>query len=587
MRRPDHERAAKPLPGGEGLGWGIDTGVDAKPNGLAPPSPTLPRRGREFVALLIALNAVPALAEDVTASDPTDLSVTIYRDPARGEGGTIELANLGGFAVVTETRRVTLPRGRARLKFEGVVDGIIPESAIVSGLPGGVIEKNRDAAVLSPSALLQASQGRAVQLRRTNRKTGKVELTQARVLSASPEGVVFETAAGQEALRCSGMPETFGFDRGGAGLSAHPVLSVETRSSHAVEAVVTLTYLAEGFDWSASYTAAVDQPARRMDIGGWITLANANSVSLADAQVQIVAGGLKREAWRRLVDGSPRVIARCWPLQRTHQIPRKPEGPYQLVRPYEEPQPPEEDYAADGYADIIVTSQRRNDRLMEMPMAVMAAPPPPPPPPAAEQLGDLKLYRLNYRTTVAANQMKQTRLLDKEAVPFERIYQATFDPLDPTVSEYLDEPLGGEAQQVNPVAVLRSRNDKAHQLGLPLPSGAFLVQQDHSGRTMLLGEPRLRDTAEDEKIELPLGPASDITAQRRTTKRTKRKQWQEVKLSNAGSEAVTLELRYRTYGSIRLVGQGAQVLREDGESLFRLTLEPNSAQTLKYTVSWD
>lgn len=50
------------------------------------------------------------------------------------------------------------------------------------------------------------------------------------------------------------------------------------------------------------------------------------------------------------------------------------------------------------------------------PMMMMAAPAPPPPPAPPEQLGDLKLYRVPQRTTVAAMQMKQTRLVEQRGV---------------------------------------------------------------------------------------------------------------------------------------------------------------------------
>ena len=41
------------------------------------------------------------------------------------------------------------PPGVSRLRFEGVADGIEPASAIVTGLPGGVIEKNREGKLLA------------------------------------------------------------------------------------------------------------------------------------------------------------------------------------------------------------------------------------------------------------------------------------------------------------------------------------------------------------------------------------------------------------------------------------------------------
>ena len=93
----------------------------------------------------------PVLTSTVTSAAPAQIAVTVYRNPTRTRAAPIDLRYLGGFALVTETRRVRLPRGRATLRFEGVAEGIVPVSAIVSGLPGGTVEKNRDARLLSPA----------------------------------------------------------------------------------------------------------------------------------------------------------------------------------------------------------------------------------------------------------------------------------------------------------------------------------------------------------------------------------------------------------------------------------------------------
>ena len=163
-------------------------------------------RTRSIAILLAALGAVAGAiavgaaellttalaAADIAASPPSALAVSIYRAPYRN-GGTLDLNALGGFALITETRTVHLPAGTTRLRFEGVVGGIRSESAIVTGLPDGVIEKNRDAAVLSPAALLQAAVNTDVTLVRTNRRTGMTSRVPATIRSASPDGVVFAT----------------------------------------------------------------------------------------------------------------------------------------------------------------------------------------------------------------------------------------------------------------------------------------------------------------------------------------------------------------------------------------------------------
>lgn len=534
---------------------------------------------RALAALILALvAAVPAQARDVAASPPSDVSVTIYRNPGRN-GGAIDLGSLGGFAVITEARTITLPAGESRLRFEGVVDGILPESAIISGLPGGVIEKNQDAALLSPGSLMRAVRGRTVQFKRTNPATGKIQYVPAEIIAADGDGVTFKAGGGVETLRCSGLPETFRYETGTQGLSARPTLSVRTRARRAITAQVTLTYIAEAFDWNASYTARINPDGKTLDLRGLITLANGNSVSLDNAQVQIVAGGLNREYVQRFVGNQPQVVARCWPMQRTHQVPLKSDRPYQLVNPWTEPG--HDKYSGnwmDEDGSIVVTSQRRREPVMEMasPVSVMAAPPPPAPP---EQLGDLKLYRVPQRTSVAAMQMKQTRMVEQKNVPFERVLK---------VQHYLSYyPWEGHS---NPVAVLRTHNDKKHELGLPLPSGAFLVEQEQFGRPMIVGEPSLSDTAEDEKIELSLGLAHDVSVHRKAVIRTVGKQPvadEVVTITNAALTEVMLEVIFMANGTDRVSESSHPIVKEDGRQLVRLKLAPNSTTTLRYSAKHD
>src|SRR5580704_1096075 len=155
--------------------------------------------------LAASTGVAAAATQEVLAEPPSDLIVTVYRAPHR-DSGSINLDDLNGFALVTETRLLRLPAGLSRVRFEGVADGIEPSSALITGLPGRVIEKNRDARLLSPSALIAAAVGKPVELLRTNRKTGVQERLPGTILSDAEGGVVFKTAEGIEALRCSGLP---------------------------------------------------------------------------------------------------------------------------------------------------------------------------------------------------------------------------------------------------------------------------------------------------------------------------------------------------------------------------------------------
>src|ERR1700693_1406086 len=64
------------------------------------------------LGLLLATGYSPltALAGDVVSGQATDLSVTVYRAPGRSSGA-LSLDSLNGFALVSETRSVSLPPG--------------------------------------------------------------------------------------------------------------------------------------------------------------------------------------------------------------------------------------------------------------------------------------------------------------------------------------------------------------------------------------------------------------------------------------------------------------------------------------------
>ena len=520
-----------------------------------------------LLALGLLTCAPTTWAGEVAASAPTSLAVTIYRAPDR-DGGSIDLDNLGGFALVTETRTIHLPAGESRLRFEGVVDGVDPASAIVAGLPDGVIEKNQDAALLSPGALLKAAVGSEVKLVRTNRKTGKSTVTPARIRSASDQGVVFETAEGVEAMQCSGAPETFTFDRLPTGLNSTPTLSVLTRSSQEVTATVTLTYLTTGFDWAADYVATLHPDSGTLDLGAWVTLANGNGVGLPNADARIVAGKVNRENQDQSdSNDTSTVVATCWPQGTTSVGPPSPE--VQARPPLMVPAPPPA--MMDSVLEEVVTARK-------------VAPP--------ERLGDLKLYRIPGETTVASRQSKQVRLLDQANVPYERLATA-------------DLPAEGDDNDFHPATtLLRTMNDAAHHLGMPLPSGAVSVFVPAGDRNLLIGSAKLGDTALKETIELKLGEAADVQVRQLEIERDalpptllrisrqftvavrNSSKIESVEVTSARDAPTPFELRLSAYGE-RITAADRPMTMKDGRPLFRFTLPPHGKVTVHYTVKDD
>ncbi|MEP2494708.1 MAG: hypothetical protein ABJH21_09670 [Parasphingorhabdus sp.] len=372
-----------------------------------------------FLTVLLNLQAVPIAAQQLVVSDkPEDVSITIYRAPGRGDGA-INANWPQGYALITETRTVQLPTGDAMVRFEGVSEGMFPESAIVTGLPIGVREKNRDARLLSPQGLVDAYLKRAVSIVRTNKATGTVRKQDVFITSGPGGGVIFESDEGFEALRCTGLPERMIFSKVPENLSAKPTLSILTTSKRTVSAKLTLTYLASGFDWQANYVATVKEgksgAKTKLDMFAWLTVANGGNQSFENANLMVIAGEPNRE--RRGNQVRPKgggLTIRCWPMQRTHEV------PYNMG--YMPPPPPPSasmDLMEDGGEVIIVTATRRQSSVMEMasPVAVVVA--------EQEDLGDLKLYRVPERVMVNAKGQKQVAMIVQPDVSYERIYVAS------------------------------------------------------------------------------------------------------------------------------------------------------------------
>ena len=419
--------------------------------------------------LLLAAGSIPIAAfaaDEAPAGAVSDVSVTVYRAPQEATQSTLDLDRLGGFALVSETRTVSVPAGESRIRFEGVADGIEPASALLTGLPSdAVIEKNHDARVLSPASLVAMAVGRQVTLVRTNPKTGATTQVDG-TLRSDGDGLVFASSAGLEALRCSGLPETFDFQAATEGATPSPTLSVLVRSTKPFTAKVRLSYLARGFDWQASYVANISPDGKTMDLGGWVTLANSNSAAFPAAQTQVVAGRVNRVSGAvEPVDAGGGILAECWPRGSTSDTPEKPF--IRRAEPVWDPRP----YYLPQDADILIVAQRRSTMDMVMPSPMMALQAAEAKLVKAEDLGDLKLYRVPERTAVASRQIKQVRLLDRHAVPIQLLYAATLRANNefPTQATH---------------KLLRTRNDSSHHLGLPLPSGrlsAFERTQSSGG----------------------------------------------------------------------------------------------------------
>lgn len=498
----------------------------------------------------------PAFASEVvTAAAPHAVAVTIYRDPERGADDALDRDFPRGFALITEKRRVTLPKGEATVRFDGVTEGMVAVSALVSGLPHKVEEQNRNASLLSPASLVDGTLGNRVTIIRSSPATGVQSSESAIVRTRADGGLVLQTANGFEAVRCSGLPEKLSFDRVPEGLSAQPVYSITTQGDGGTYEVV-LTYLSWGFDWQAHHVARIhdrqDKGDTRFGLTSWLTLVNSNAQSFANAELLVIAGTLNVDSDYQKLASPPRAPAlqlECYPFGSTAQgspesFPAPP--PIMMAMP-----------AAPVAAMVIARGT-----MAEADIGMVAV---------EESLGDLKLFRVPEPVTVAAKSQKQVAFLLRDQARGTAAYEASCTP---------------HHRLASPIAmglVLGSVNDARHGLDASLPMGKVTVFESGADGDLLLAEDSVADTAKGRPLQIALGQSTRVQAQCTAEHDERRDRYKmRAAITNSKDEAIQVRVALGRPSQWRISGLGNTRLK-DGETVHEMVLAPHTSQT----VTWD
>jgi hypothetical protein len=430
-------------------------------------------------------------------------------------------------ALIEDKRQLNLPGGRSRQEFRDVSAQIQPETVTLSGRGVGIVEQNFDFDLLSPAALMQKAVGQTVTLIRTNPATGAEVRERARIL-ATNGGVVMQIGDRIEVLRDDGLPARVIFDQVPETLRPRPTLSVTVNADGAGPRPVTLTYLTPGLGWAADYVALFDEANGRMDVQGWITLTNTSGTPYTNASTLLVAGAV----------GSAQQYDR-----------------YQMARGYRIPPPP-----------------------------------PPPPPPdgliragtetaGRERLGDVYLYPLPERTTIADKQTKQVSFLDVRNTPAERAYEFRNGWLSTA-----DQPLSANT-------VLRFSSSRGGGLGDALPAGVVRVyQRDARGNPQFVGEHRIGHTPMGSDIGLATGQAFDVKVRPVVEERTRLggDRWRtkmRYTLTNAGPRSIVVDLvQAGLWGDTRIVDESMKSSRLSAdETRWKVNVPANGEATVTAT----
>lgn len=210
---------------------------------------------------------------------------------------------------------------------------------------------------------------------------------------------------------------------------------------------------------------------------------------------------------------------------------------------------------------------------------------------AEEGLSEYHLYTLERRTTLQNNETKQISLLASTGVNIEKVFEVNGQQFYYHSAQRPGQPFK------DPVNVrVKFKNSQANSLGLPLPAGTVRVYQgDSKGRVQFIGEDRIDHTPKDETLDLLIGNAFDIVAER---KQTDFKSWGphtyemafEVALRNHKPEPITVLVNEPIGGDWTMIDSTFKWEKTAAfAARFTVPVTANGESILKYRVRvrWD
>jgi hypothetical protein len=215
-----------------------------------------------------------------------------------------------------------------------------------------------------------------------------------------------------------------------------------------------------------------------------------------------------------------------------------------------------------------------------LPMAAQSAEPM-----QQEAFSDYHLYTVGRRTTINHNETKQISMLTGTALPVRKRYVVGGQ------SHYYRAARPGSQQKDVVQVFYELRNAEASGLGMPMPAGTVRVYQaDSRGGIQFVGEDRINHTPKDETLNLKIGNAFDVVAERtqldfqRIGDRVFEFEY-EVVLRNHKASAVTVEVNEPVGGTWTVLRSTHAWVKTEAFALqFTLPVDADGETTLRYRV---
>jgi hypothetical protein len=203
-----------------------------------------------------------------------------------------------------------------------------------------------------------------------------------------------------------------------------------------------------------------------------------------------------------------------------------------------------------------------------------------------EAFSEYHLYSVGRKTTINNNETKQISMLTGNGVPVQKRYIVNGQAFYYRNVQNPGAPLKDVVQ-----VFYQFKNEARGGLGMPMPAGVVRVYQaDSRGGTQFVGEDRINHTPKDETLNLKIGNAFDVVAERKQIDFQKIATnvydvEYEVTIRNHKTSAVTVEVNEPIGGTWRVLRSTHTWTKTDAwAAQFNLAVPADVQTVLRYRV---
>jgi len=207
-------------------------------------------------------------------------------------------------------------------------------------------------------------------------------------------------------------------------------------------------------------------------------------------------------------------------------------------------------------------------------------------PMSQEAFSEYHLYTLGRKTSINNQETKQLSMLGATAFPVRKRYV-----VDGQALFYRNRYSPGSPITDHVNVYYQFKNDTGAGLGMPMPAGVVRVYQaDSKGGAQFVGEDRIGHTPKDETLNLRIGNAFDVVAERKQVDFQKiasdvyEVEYQVV-LRNHKTTGITVEVNEPLGGTWRMIRASHQWTKTDAwAAQFTVPVAADGTATLNYRV---